>query len=230
MFYRIFSDINVIILHKMDFKTAIIPFSEVPLTKQVLLELLKEYKRPFDKINELGKQGILVMIKNGLYVPGPASLVRGPEPFLLANHIWGPSYVSLESAMSYWGLIPERVYEISSVTTKLSKTYSTSTGRYSYIHMPSPYFAMGIQQRKLSDRQNILIASPEKSVCDKVVATSGILLRSKKQVLDLLLEDFRISEDRLKSFNTEEMKSWLPFAPKKSSLEMLINTISVLQE
>jgi hypothetical protein len=63
----------------MDFKTALIPFSEVPLTKQVLLELLKEYKRPFDKINELGKQGILVMIKNGLYVPGPASLVRGPE-------------------------------------------------------------------------------------------------------------------------------------------------------
>jgi hypothetical protein len=228
MFYRIFSDINVIILHKMDFKTALIPFSEVPLTKQVLLELLKEYKRPFDKINELGKQGILVMIKNGLYVPGPASLVREPEPFLLANHIWGPSYVSLESAMSYWGLIPERVYEISSVTTMLSKTYNTSTGRYSYIHMSSPYYAMGIQQRKLSDRQHILIASPEKSVCDKVVATSGILLRSKKQVLDLLLEDFRISEDRLKSFNTEEMKSWLPFAPKKSSLEILINTISQL--
>lgn len=228
MFYRIFSDISVIILHKMDFKAALIPFSEEPLTKQVLLELLNEYKRPFDKINELIKQGILVLVKNGLYIPGPASLVSGPEPFLLANHIWGPSYVSLESAMSYWGLIPERVYEISSVTTMLSKTYNTPTGRYSYIHMPSPYYAMGIQQRKLSDRQHILIASPEKSVCDKVVATSGILLRSKKQVLDLLLEDFRISEERLKSFNTEEMKNWLPFAPKKSSLEILINTISQL--
>jgi hypothetical protein len=86
MFYRSFSDITLIFLHKMDFKTALIPFSEVPLTKQVLLELLKEYKRPFDKINELGKQGILVMIKNGLYVPGPASLVRGSDPFLLADH------------------------------------------------------------------------------------------------------------------------------------------------
>jgi len=228
MFYRNFSDITVIILHKMDFKTALIPFSEVPLTKQVLLELLKEYKRPFDKINELGKQGILVMIKNGLYVPGPASLVRGPEPFLLANHIWGPSYVSLESAMSYWGMIPEHVYEVSSVTTKLSKIYNKSFGRYSYIHLPSPYYSLGIQQIKLTERQNILLASPEKSVCDKVVATSGILLRSKKQVLDLLLEDFRISEERLKSFNTDEMKSWLPFAPKKSSLEMLIYTISEL--
>ncbi len=228
MFYRIFSDISVIILHKMDFKAALIPFSEVPLTKQVLLELLKEYKRPFDKINELGKQGILVMIKNGLYVPGPASLVRGPEPFLLANHIWGPSYVSLESAMSYWGMIQEHIYEVSSVTTKLSKIYNTSFGRYSYIHLPSPYYSLGIQQIKLTERQHILMASPEKALCDKVVLTSGILLRSKKQVSDFLLENLRISEDRLKSLNIEEMKNWLAVSPKKSSLEMLINTISQL--
>jgi hypothetical protein len=212
----------------MDLKTALIPFSEEPLTKQVLLELLKEYKRPFDKINELVKQGVLVLVKNGLYVPGPASLVRGPESFLLANHIWGPSYVSLESAMSYWGMIPERVYEVSSVTTKLSKIYTTPVGRFSYSHLPLPYYALGIQQTKLTDKQNVLLASPEKALCDKVVTTSGILLRSKKQVSDFLLEDLRISEERLKSLNVEEIKSWLPVAPKKSSLEILINTISEL--
>jgi len=212
----------------MDLKTALIPFSEEPLTKQVLLELLKEYKRPFDKINELVKQGILLLVKNGLYVPGPASLIRGPEPFLLANHIWGPSYVSLESSMSYWGMIPERVYEVSSVTTKLSKTYTTAVGRFSYTHLPLPYYALGIQQRRLTDKQHILLASPEKALCDKVIATSGILLRSKKQVSDFLLEDLRISEERLNSLNTEEMKSWLSVAPKKSSLEILINTIREL--
>jgi hypothetical protein len=212
----------------MDLKITLIPFSEEPLTKQVLLELLKEYKRPFDKINELVKQGVLVLVKNGLYIPGPASLVRGPEPFLLANHIWGPSYVSLESAMSYWGMIPERVYEVSSVTTKLSKIYTTPVGRFSYTHLPLPYYALGIQQTKLTDKQNVLLASPEKALCDKVVATSGILLRSKKQVSDFLLEDLRISEERLKSLNVEKIKSWLPVAPKKSSLEMLINTISEL--
>ena len=209
----------------MDVKIALSAYAEEPLTKQVLLELLKEYKRPFDKINELVKQKVLVLVKNGLYVPGPASLVRGPEPFLIANHIWGPSYVSLESAMAYWGLIPERVFEVSSVTTMLSKTYNTPTGRYSYVHLPSPYYTMGIQQRKLTDRQYILIASPEKAICDKIITTSGILLRSKKQVIDFLLEDLRIPEDRLKSLDLEEMKTWLPFAPKKSSIEMLIKSI-----
>ena len=212
----------------MDFRTALQSFSEEPLTKQVLLELLKEYKRPFDKINELVKQEILVLVKNGLYIPGPASLVRGPESYLLANHIWGPSYVSLESAMSYWGMIPERVYEVSSVTTKLSKIYNTPIGRYSYAHVPLPYYTLGIKQRKLTDKQNVLMASPEKALCDKVITTSGILLRSKKQVSQFLIEDLRISEDRLQSLNTEEMKSWLPFTPKKSSLEILINTISEL--
>lgn len=212
----------------MDIKTSLIPFSEEPLTKQVLLELLKDYKRPFDKINELVKKGILVLVKNGLYVPGTASLVRGPEPFLLANHIWGPSYVSLESAMSYWSMIPERVYEVSSVTTKRSKIYNTPLGRYSYTHLPLPYYAMGIQQISLTDKQHILLASPEKALCDKIVATSGILLRSKKQVSDFLLEDLRISEERLSALNTAEMKSWIPFAPKKSSIEILIQTISEL--
>jgi hypothetical protein len=209
----------------MDFKTALAPFSEEPLTKQVLLELLKEYKRPFDKINELVKQKMLISVKNGLHVPGPASLIRGPEPFLLANHIWGPSYVSLESAMSFWGLIPERVYEVSSVTTRLSKTFNTPVGRFSYIHIPLPYYALGIRQRKLTEKQNVLMASPEKAICDKIITTSGILLRSKKQVSDFLLEDLRISEERLKSLDLEEMKSWLPFSPKKSSLKMLINSI-----
>jgi len=212
----------------MDFKAALIPFSEEPLTKQVLLELLKEYKRPFDKINELVKQGILLLVKNGLYIPGPASLVRGPEPFLLANHIWGPSYVSLESALFHWGMIPERVYEVSSVTTRLSKIYTTPAGRFSYTHIPLPYYALGIQQRKLTEKQHVLLASPEKAICDKIIATSGILLRSKKQVVDFLLEDLRITEDRLKALNIEEMKSWLPWVPKKSSIEMLIHTISEL--
>jgi hypothetical protein len=69
------------------------------------------------------------------------------------------------------------------------------------------------------------MASPEKAICDKIITTSGILLRSKKQVSDFLLEDLRISEERLKSLDLEEMKSWLPFSPKKSSLKMLINSI-----
>ena len=97
---------------------AIKQFEGQVLTRQILLDLLKDYKRPNDKINELVKQQVLLPVKKGLYVPGTAIDVRQPGPFLVANYLMGPSYVSMESALAYWRLIPEFVYEISSATIK----------------------------------------------------------------------------------------------------------------
>ncbi|PZR01182.1 MAG: hypothetical protein DI539_28700, partial [Flavobacterium psychrophilum] len=95
----------------MDFIKAIKEYSGQPLTRQILMDLLQDYKRPYDKINELVKQGLLVQIKRGIFIPGPQSSISSPEKLLLANHLWGPSYVSSDSALSHWGMIPERVYE-----------------------------------------------------------------------------------------------------------------------
>src|SRR5271155_3068882 len=108
-----------------------------------MMDMLKEYQRPNDKISELVKKGTLTALKNGLYIPGPKIKIAQPEPFLVANHLRGPSYVSLESALSFWGLIPERVYEISSVTTKTTKIYKTPIGRFSFFHASLPYYAFG---------------------------------------------------------------------------------------
>ena len=128
----------------MEFRDAIENFAEQPITKQILLEVLREYKRPYDKIAELVKQGMLILVKRGVYIPGVNLKIAEPELFLLANHILGPSYVSLETALSYWGIIPEQVYEISSVTTQNSKIYNTAIGRFGYTHLPLPYYAFGI--------------------------------------------------------------------------------------
>ncbi|MDO8997445.1 MAG: hypothetical protein Q7U77_12525, partial [Sediminibacterium sp.] len=84
----------------MDFIYALKEFEEEPITRQLVLDLLKEYKRPNDKINELVKQNVLTSIKRGLYMPGSNSHLKQPDPFLIANHLWGPSYISLESALS----------------------------------------------------------------------------------------------------------------------------------
>jgi len=212
----------------LDFHDAIQNFSELPLTKQILLELLKKYKRPFDKIGELEKQGVLLQIKRGLYVPGPKLKISKPEPLLLANYLFGPSYVSLETALSYWGLIPERVYEITSVTTGPTKKYKTPVGRFIYIHMEVPYYSFGIKQIKLTKKQTVLMATPEKAVCDKIVATPGILLRSPKQVLELLVEDFRIEKQALRNLSVIDISNWINDAPKKSSLIMLAKTLNTL--
>lgn len=212
----------------MVFKDAVLEYAEEPLTRQIMMDLLKEYKRPNDKINELVKRGELTTVKKGLYVPGPAINIIKPEPFLIANHLWGPSYVSLEAALSYWGLIPERVYEISSVTIKTTKTYKTSVGRFSYFHTPPPYYSFGIKSVSLTSRQVALIASPEKALCDKIVMTSGIFLRSSRQVQEYLIDDLRIDEDALRKLDLKAISSWTGDAPKKSSLAMLVKTISEL--
>ena len=209
----------------MNFQEEIQPFFEGPLTQQVLLSVLRDYRRPFDKINELTRQGYLLPIKRGLYIPGPKLRLSRPDPFLLANHLYGPSYVSLDSALAYWGMIPERVMETVSITTKFAKKYETAAGRFTYIHMLPPYYAFGIQQVTLTERQQVLMASPEKALCDKIITTSGILLRSKKQTMDLLLEDLRITETALKELRFDLIEEWSVKAPKQSSMEMLAKSL-----
>jgi hypothetical protein len=81
---------------------------------------------------------------------------------------------------------------------------------------------------KLTAQQTALMASPEKAVCDKIVLTAGVLLRSMDQTLDFLIEDLRIDEEQLHTLNSEVIQSWIEDAPKKSSLSMLVNTLQKL--
>jgi hypothetical protein len=209
----------------MSFEETIGEYSEEPLTRQLIMDMLKNYRRPNDKISELLKAGVLTTVKNGLYVPGPKMKISKPEPFLVANHLRGPSYVSMESALSHWGFIPERVYEVTSITTKAAKTYQTPMGRFSYFHMALPYYAFGIKIVSLTARQVVLMASPEKALCDKIVQTSGVQLRSPNQTLEFLLEDMRIDEEMLNQLDLREMDSWINEVPKMSSIAMLIKTL-----
>jgi hypothetical protein len=210
----------------MDFKEAVNQYAEAPLSMQLLLSILKDYRRPYDKVNELVKQDLLTPIKKGLFIPGIKLNILKPEPFLIANHLRGPSYVSMYSALSYWGFIPERVFEISSVTLKSTKTYHTPIGRFSYYHSQPPYYAVGIKIISLTSKQHILIASPEKALCDTIIGTPGIFLRSKKQTMDYLLDDLRLNGDLLADLHISEIKSWIPISLKKSSLQMLLKTLS----
>jgi hypothetical protein len=200
-------------------------FSAQPLTHQLLISLLAGYKRPNDKIHELITAGIIEPVKKGLYLPALTISARRTEPFLLANHILGPSYVSFDSALSYYGLIPEQVFEISSATTKAPRQFSTSAGTYSFTRLALPYYSFGIRQLEIAEKQNVLIASPEKALFDKIIDTSGVKLRSKASAKTYLLDYLRIDEGGLEKFDTEMMEMWLPDAPKKESLNMVIKVI-----
>lgn len=220
--------IFVLNYYKMNLSKIAKGFGEIPFSRHLILEMLKDYKRPNDKISELVKNEELISIRRGLYIAGRKTDLQMPEPFLIANHLRGPSYVSLESALSYWGFIPERVYEITSVTMKTAKKYNTPVGRFNYQYLPSPYYSFGIESIQLTPKQTALIASREKAVCDKVVLTSGITLRSTRQTKDFLLKDLRMDESMLQKLDTSIIHSWLNDAPKRNSLEMLIKTIKEL--
>lgn len=76
---------------------------------QTLLDSLRTYSRPRDKITALLKKGVIVRIKKGLYIFGEEYRKNPYSNEILANLICGPSYISLEYALQYYGLIPERV-------------------------------------------------------------------------------------------------------------------------
>ena len=212
----------------MEVIQAIRNYSGQPITRQILMDILQDYRRPYDKINELTKQGQLLQIKRGVFIGGPQSSISAPEHFLLANHLWGPSYVSADSALSYWGLIPERVYEVCSMTTHLAKIYKTPVGRFRYIRLPLPYYSYGIQRVELASNQMTLIAGKEKSLCDKIITTTGLKLRSVKQTREYLTDDLRISKESLRELDTEIIHDYLKKAPKKESIQILVKTLKDL--
>lgn len=213
----------------MDYRPILTRFSNQPLSHQLLVSIFKEYERPNDKIYQLAKEGVIQSVKKGLYVAGPAlNIDRQPEPFLLANHILGPSYVSVETALAYHGLIPERVYEIASMTTQARRKFNTPLGTFTYTRLPLPYYAFGIRSEKLADDQYAMVASPEKALCDKIITTSGLLIRSKKTAREFLLENMRMDEGALRQLNTKEMTSWIKGSLKEESLSMVVNAIQEL--
>lgn len=226
---RIFFVYLVIFLHLyMEITRVIGAHADQPLPHQLLMSWLKEYKRPNDKILGLKAQGFLEPLKKGLYIAGPAISATKPDTFLVANHLLGPSYVSLETALSFYGLIPERVYEISSMTTKAPRSFKTAMGQFTYTRLPLPYYSFGLEMHQLPSNQYAIVASPQKALCDKIVTTSGLTLRSVRNAYDYLVDDMRIDESALKELDTKVIQEWLPDAPKRDSLQMVVKMIAQL--
>jgi len=200
-------------------------FKEIPLSTQLLLSVLKGYKRPYDKISEMVKAGALIPLKRGLYVPGAGLDIKGPHPFLISNHLYGPSYISLESALSYWGLIPERTSTFSAITIRRTTVFNNPIGRFSYTQVMLPYYSFGLMRQLLSEKESVLIASAEKALCDVIVTTSGVNLRSVTQTKEYLFDDLRLDEEASYRFRLSDIRSWTRNSPKQKSLQMLIKTL-----
>ncbi|MCX2481340.1 hypothetical protein OQY15_19740 [Pedobacter sp. MC2016-15] len=209
----------------MDIHRALREISNQPLTHQLLASILKDYKRPNDKILSLKVDGLIEPIKKGLYIAGRSLGSERPERAVLANHIFGPSYLSMDSLLAHHGLIPEKVFAVTSMTTKVSRKFQTNIGLYTYTKLPLPYYAFGLATVSLSKYQQAIMATPEKALCDKIATTAGITLRSQSSARDYIFGNLRMEEEDIAKFDLNAMISWLENAPKRKSLEMLISMI-----
>lgn len=85
-----------------------------------------------DKVRQLVDTGQIIRLKRGMYVLSEELTQQPINRFLVANHLYGPSYVSQQTALRYYGLIPEAVYSIQSVTTKAARSFDTPIGMFFY--------------------------------------------------------------------------------------------------
>lgn len=198
-------------------------FSVVPITNAVLKSVLTGYKSVNTKIHALEKEGSLIRLKKGLYVVSPKISGAVLSPELIANHLYGPSYVSMESALRYYGLIPERVFAVRSMTTKHNRTFENEIGTFFYREVPDEYFAIGITQSKTA--APFLIATPEKALCDLIAYTAGLSLRSVKTMGTYLMDYLRFDMEALRQFDTAIIRTCAETGKKRMELQNLIKLI-----
>src|SRR5258708_4600630 len=110
------------------------------------------------------QKGYLIPIRRDLYF---IKNLNQPliNPFEIATIIYGPSYISFESALSYHGWIPEAVRTTTCASVKRAKKFETPIGIFSYEHIPIKAFSFGVEQHQ-QDALTLFIASPVKALAD----------------------------------------------------------------
>lgn len=167
-----------------------------------LLDALQEYACPRDKISDLLSKDVIVRVKKGLYVFGDSYRNAPYSREVLANLIYGPSCISLEYALHYHGLIPERTEALTSVTTKRPKQFQTPVGLFIYKNVPEVGFHIGLQRIELGRGRAFLMACPEKSLADKLRSDRGLKIRSQKECLEYLVTSLRVEENDLMNLDS----------------------------
>jgi predicted transcriptional regulator of viral defense system len=146
-----------------DFKNRV---RQYPMVTASLLETLDEDRRILhNQLSRWNKDGLIVQLKKGFYLLNPNDRAINPSKFFLANQLVFPSYVSLESALAYYHLIPEGVYQVTSVTTGKPAKYISPEGTYAFRHVKKSLF-FGFEAIRDERGFEIFLATPEKALLD----------------------------------------------------------------
>lgn len=117
------------------------------------------------------KAGKIYQIRRGLYSIAPPYQKKQPHPFLVANHLQKASYVSLQSALAFYGLIPEVVNITTNVSTGRPERLVTPLGIYEFRHLKTELL-FGYRMTSLGE-QSAFVATPEKALLDLIYLQPG---------------------------------------------------------
>lgn len=196
-------------------------FGNIPVTVSALESLFPNIKGRNQKIRLLERDKQVIRLKRGLYVCNPELTGKTLSTELIANHLYTPSYVSMSSALRYYGLIPEAVYTKQSMTLKHSRGFDTPLGRFEYTHISKKAFPIGLTSVKVDDYAFVM-ATPEKALCDLIANSPNVNLRYMKEVENYLEEDIRFDFDYLRHLNTEIFEDYVHVGKKAESIRTLL--------
>jgi hypothetical protein len=178
-------------------------------------ELTSAIKSPVFSLNDLAmsghnvlayqlslwvKKGYLIRLKNGIYAfSREREILRGEA---IAFLLYQPSYLSLESALAWYGVIPEIVYAYTSITARITRTFENVCGRFIYRHVKSDLFWGYVQMK--TEHGPYLLAEPEKALLDYFYLNSG-RINSEDD-----FENIRLNEEEMeKTLDREKFLKYL---------------------
>ena len=157
----------------MEFAELVEIIGEEPVFETGLLIAGNAYPRDIRRqLSRWRQTGKIYQLRRGLYSLAPPFQKVNPHPFLVGNRMLPASYVSLQSALAYYGMIPEYVPVTTSVTTRRPYHWETPLGIFNFRHIQVDFFN-GYRLENFNEKQQAFIASPEKALLDLIYLESG---------------------------------------------------------
>lgn len=134
--------------------------------------------------------GRVYQFRRGLYALAPPFQKTKPHPFVIANRMVRSSYVSCETALAHYGIIPEYVQVVTSVTTARPGYWETPIGAFRFHHIRMDLMR-GYRLTALAEGQQAFVATPEKALLDLIYLrpggdSPGFIRELRLQALDRL--------------------------------------------
>lgn len=193
----------------------------IPVSTSAVASLFPEMKAGNQKVRNLEAAGQIIRLKKGLYVVSPKVSRVALSTELIANHLYAPSYVSKQTALRYYGLIPEAVFTTQSMTVKHSRNFETPVGRFEYQSIAREAFSIGITYIN-KQSYSFLIATPEKALCDMIANSPKVNLRYLKDVEIYLEEDIRMDIEDFRNMDVTIFEQYAQTGKKAKSVTTLI--------